>query len=165
MAKLQKRDLSFLNQAPLKLEKTFQLPYSPKEFWEILIDNEGWTQWFEGMTYCQSLDSVKGGVGSKRAVHLDNMKVVEEFIVWEPEQKWGFTAIEMNIPVLNSLVELIEIQKEVGYSSVTWRVGAQLKWWASPAKGKLYKDLDKAFEVSIGRLKAWNTESMNKKNM
>lgn len=149
MKNLPTRSIDFIDIAPAKVHKSFELACSATTFWKLLLDTPSWPQWFPAMKECRNLDD-QMGKGSQRYVHLDNFKVVEKFIAWEEEKEWGFYVKEINVPILKAMVEHVTLETiEVNRIQVTWRIGAELKPWVRFAQSFLVKDLNKSFDAMI----------------
>lgn len=128
-----------LDRQPLQITETVNIDAEPEEAWQAIADPTTWTRWFPGFNECRALDATSG-VGATRLVHQDRFRVTEQIIAWEPGRLWGMTVLSINIPALSAMAETATLTPNNSGTTITWRVGATMRWWAKPAAGKLKRD-------------------------
>jgi uncharacterized protein YndB with AHSA1/START domain len=146
------RRLDWIQTAPVQASATRELGATPAEVFAALADHESWPQWFESLTKVERFGDLREGVGSNRRVFVGSrVKVDEEFIVWEPNEQWGFTILEASVPGLRSMNELVTIDP-VGddRSRVTYTMGIEPGRLLAPllrlARGRLGDNIGTALE-------------------
>jgi carbon monoxide dehydrogenase subunit G len=100
---------AFTATAPVRASAVREVAGTPDEVFAVLADAEGWTRWFPGLRSCRWLSDAPHGVGSTRRIALGPLQVDEEFIVWEPGARFGFTFTSANLPGTRAGVELVEL--------------------------------------------------------
>jgi uncharacterized protein YndB with AHSA1/START domain len=101
--------LGFTAVAPLRTTVTRDVEATPSEVFDALADPSAWVAWFPGMTGSRWTSEAPHGVGSTRQVQLGPLTVDEQFLVWEPAQRFAFTFTATNLPVARAGVELLEL--------------------------------------------------------
>jgi carbon monoxide dehydrogenase subunit G len=96
---MEPRPVEWAAQAPVRIERTFDLPALPGDVWAVLSDLGGWDRWFGGMRRIDVLDD------RRRDVWVGAAGVREHFTVWEEGARLGFTMEAASIPGLGSMVE------------------------------------------------------------
>ncbi|MFZ6005960.1 MAG: SRPBCC family protein [Actinomycetota bacterium] len=104
MAALQPRTIDWIEQAPLRIEANATSTASPSAVFAVLADHERWPEWFPSLKSVTVLGPAEG-VGARRRVAIPGATVDEEFIVWEPGERWSFTGIAARPRFTRSLVE------------------------------------------------------------
>ena len=153
MAQLQRRDLTFAETAPWRLNFGATIAATPAEVWATFIDNESWTRWFVGCRVCRGIGASFDGVGSRRYIEVSGLTVDEEFIAWEPEHLWAFTALDMKRAFATALVERATFTAEPdGRTRIDYRMAIAPTWWAKPFRRMLQSRSTKAFAASFVNL-------------
>ncbi len=99
----------FINQAPQTITVEHRIAAAPSNVWKAIVDNPGWTNWFDGMTSCQATSDPDSGVGATRQVKVGPMELDEEFITWDEESCWAFTVTRTSIPFAKRMLEQISL--------------------------------------------------------
>lgn len=155
MTRLVTRDLVFADRAPwiLDFHGTFHAPAA--EVWAALIDNERWPVWFEKCKRCWATSEPFGGVGSTRSIEVNGLRVDEQFIAWEPEVLWAFTATAMRMSFATSLVERVTFEPAApGTTQILYRMALDPKWWGRPLRRLIASRAAISFERSFAALDA-----------
>ena len=96
--------------APVQPSATREIDASPSEVFAALADHENWPKWFSSIQRVERFGDKTEGVGSNRRVHINKrVSVDEEFNVWEPDERWGFTILSATVGGLKSMNELVTI--------------------------------------------------------
>lgn len=101
--------VAFTATAPVRATATREIDATPQEVFAVLADAEGWPRWFPGLRGARWTSSGPHGVGSTRQVQLGPLAVDEEFLVWEPGERFAFTFTGTNLPGTRAGVELVEL--------------------------------------------------------
>ena len=101
--------VAFTATAPVRASAVREVSGTPDEVFAVLADAEGWTNWFPGLRSAGWTSQGPHGVGSTRTVTVGPLQVEEEFIVWEPGRRFGFTFTGTNLPGTRAGVELVEL--------------------------------------------------------
>lgn len=111
MATLTPRPPEWNPTAPFQPSATRDLDASPSEVFAALADHENWPKWFTAIERVERFGDKHDGVGSNRRVHINKrVSVDEEFNVWEPGERWGFTILSATVGGLKSMNELVTIE-------------------------------------------------------
>ena len=150
---LQPIDEAFLDDAPWRFDfpGTFHAPVA--DVWAAFVDNEGWVEWFAGCKRCMATSTPFGGVGSTRTISVNGMRVDEQFIVWTPEQEWGFSAVSMRPPLFRRLGERARFTDlGDGRTSVDYRMAIDPQPSLKPLRKLLTAQSHKSFAKSYAAL-------------
>lgn len=101
--------VDFIERATMRAVAEREVAATPQRVFEVLADVESWPQWFPNLSEATWLTEAPHGVGSRRRVRVGPLKVEEEFIVWEPGERWGFTFVDVNLGGSKAGVELVEL--------------------------------------------------------
>lgn len=151
MATFTPQPVEWIHTAPVIAAATRELAATPDEVFAALADHESWPEWFEALSKVERFGDLHEGVGSNRRVHIGSRVTVdEEFNVWEPGERWGFTILS-GPPGLRSMNELVTIQPTgPDRCRVTYTMGIDPKPWLAPvvkvATRQLRKNLGQALE-------------------
>lgn len=126
------RTLDWIDQAPVKVTEERRIGVSVERVWQAIADHEGWADWFGAITRVERIGSGEG-VGSGRRVFLKGgMKAEEEFLVWEPDQRFAFVLTSSSMPGMRSMVEDVQLLPDgegatiVRYTQAVEPAGARL---------------------------------------
>ncbi len=100
---------AFTATAPLRTSVVREIDGTPDEVFAVLADADRWSRWFPGLRNTRWTSPPPHGVGSTRQVGLGPLTVDEEFIVWEPGERFAFTFTGANLPGTRAGVELVEL--------------------------------------------------------
>jgi uncharacterized protein YndB with AHSA1/START domain len=101
--------LGFTSTAPLRATVTRDVSASAPRVFDALADPSSWVAWFPGLTGGRWTSDGPRGVGSTRQVELGPLTIDEEFLVWEPGERFAFTFTATNLPAARAGVELVEL--------------------------------------------------------
>jgi uncharacterized protein YndB with AHSA1/START domain len=125
--RLEARDLSWVDDAPVLIEKRFTLGAAPGAVFDRLADIAAWAEWCGGMQRVR-IDGTASGVGALRTVWVGATRVQEHFVVWDPGHRLTFTLTQSNTPGLHSMVEdwaVTADPADPARSALTIRVGIE----------------------------------------
>lgn len=136
MADYQKRDPDFADRAPIQIEAEIVVDVPPEDLWAVLTDDEAWPEWFGSPLTEVERTSDEPGIGATRRVTLGRGPVAaeidEEFHLWEPPHRWGFTALT-GPGIFRSLVERCTIHVEgPGRTRITYKMAIEAHPLAAP---------------------------------
>jgi len=137
-------EAEFVDGAPLRIDTVLSLNQPPEQVWEVLVDTERWPEWFGSCKAARSTSDPPDGLGSTRWVHVDLFKVNERIIVWDAPRSWGFTILDANLPVADTVVELVKLEPVADGTQLTYTFAIALKPWFRP--------LTRVFKWKFGRL-------------
>lgn len=104
MRTLTPRDIAWIERAPISIEGRTTTTASPERVFAVLADHERWPEWFPNVRSVEVIGPAEG-VGARRRVRVPGAVVEEEFIVWEPGERWSFTGTAAKPGFVQSLVE------------------------------------------------------------
>lgn len=136
MADYQKQDPDFTDRAPIRIEAEIVVDVPPEDLWAVLTGDEAWPEWFGAPLTKVERTSEEQGIGATRRVTLGRgrlaVEIDEEFHLWEPPHRWGFTAVS-GPGLLRSLTERCVIHVEgPGRTRVTYRMALDAGTLARP---------------------------------
>ncbi len=102
------KPLDWISSAPVSVTRTRRIAAPSDQVWAAIADHEGWPAWFEPLTAVERLDAADG-VGGHRRVHIRKVAVEEEFLAWEPGERFAFTVTHANMPGIKSMVEEVRL--------------------------------------------------------
>jgi uncharacterized protein YndB with AHSA1/START domain len=109
MIHLRPETAAFASTAPLRAHAVRDLPAPPDQVFAVLADTASWAQWFPGMRRARWLTPEPHGVGSTRRVTVGPLTIDEEFVVWEPGERFAFTFVATSLPVVRTGVDVAEL--------------------------------------------------------
>jgi len=114
MAALTPQSPEWTDTAPVKFSAVREVAATAEAVFVALADHESWPEWFDAIGRVERIGEQHDGVGSKRRIFVarQRIRLVEEFIEWEPGKVWSFTVLEATGPfrLLETLNERITIQ-------------------------------------------------------
>ncbi len=120
MAELTPRSIEWAESAPVRIEARGESTASPQDVFEVLADHERWPDWFTGVRKVE-VTGPATGVGARRRVVIPGATVDEEFIVWDPGERWAFTGLAARPRFTRSLVEDCRLETtEDGGTAITY---------------------------------------------
>ncbi|GAC1602616.1 MAG: hypothetical protein NVS3B21_30870 [Acidimicrobiales bacterium] len=120
MAELVARSIDWIEIAPIRVVANAESSAPPAAVFAVLADHERWPEWFPGLRKVTVLGAATG-VGARRRVALRGATVDEEFIVWEPGNRWSFTGVAASPRFTKSLVEDCQlVAREAGGTTITY---------------------------------------------
>jgi uncharacterized protein YndB with AHSA1/START domain len=118
--------LAFTATAPLRVTVSREIAATPDRVFATLADTGSWPRWFPGLHAARWTSPRPYGVGSTREVSVGPMDVTEEFIVWEPGERWGFTFVATSLPLARAGVELVElVELAAGRTRVVYTIALE----------------------------------------
>jgi uncharacterized protein YndB with AHSA1/START domain len=104
MRDLARQQIDWIDRAPVALAATGTTTADPEAVFAVLADHERWPEWFPNVKRVDVMGPAEG-VGARRRVHVPGLVVEEEFIVWDPGQRWSFTGTAAKPGIVRSIVE------------------------------------------------------------
>jgi len=154
MATLTPQPTEWIADAPVRIERPVTIAAPAAVVWSHLADNQGWPEWFPGLRACNWTSSAPHGEGSQRFVHLDQFKVSERIIAWEPNRRWGMTVLEINAPVLVAMAEEALLSEVDGVTTLDFAIGIELTRLGRLLQRPLVGKQAKALETGLENLRA-----------
>ncbi|MFT5222683.1 MAG: hypothetical protein ACI867_000988 [Glaciecola sp.] len=110
MPKTRQETSSFHDHAPVQFTASHTIRATPAQVFEALADTPSWKRWFPALTDSRWTSQAPFGVGSTRQVKIGPMAIDEEFIIWEPGKRWGFTITKTTLPMARAVAEVMELE-------------------------------------------------------
>ena len=104
MRELVRRRIDWIDTAPVAIEARGSTSAPPDAVFAVLADHERWPEWFPNVRRVDVMGPTEG-VGARRRVHVPGLVVEEEFIVWDPGERWAFTGTAARPGFVRSIVE------------------------------------------------------------
>jgi len=156
MTALVRKTLAFADEAPWIFDFEGLVNATPAEVWAAFIDNESWTVWFKRCRECRATCDPFDGIGSTRHIAVNGLTVDEEFIGWEPERLWAFTALRMRMSFAKAMVERAQFEAVPGgRTKITYRMAVDPHAWAKPIRRIMQTVAGKTFAASFTQLDAY----------
>ncbi|MDJ0768950.1 MAG: SRPBCC family protein [Ilumatobacter sp.] len=148
-------DVDFVDRAPLVITTELSLRQPPQAVWDVLTDNESWPDWFRSCKACRTTSEARTGVGSTRWIHVDLFKVNERIIAWDEPHRWGFTLVDANVPIAETVVELAELTPDGNGTKIVYRFAVELKPWMRPLRPVMRWRFERLFASSLAGLQPY----------
>ena len=143
---------SWIPSAPVQINQQAIIDAPPSAVWAQLADNQGWVDWFPGCKECRFTGDEPHGLESPRFVHMDQFKVKERIIAWEPEKRWGMTVLEVNAPIIAAMAEEIILTEVDGGTQIDFKIGVELTRFGRLLKGPLVAKQNKSVQKALVQL-------------
>lgn len=88
--------------------------------WDVIADNDTWTEWFPAMTECTTTSDPATGVGATRRVIVGALEADEIFVTWDEPHQWAFIITRTNIPMATKFLEQLELAEDSTGTMVTY---------------------------------------------
>ena len=153
MTTLAPRTLSFAYTAPWRFDFEGLIDATPAAVWAAFVDNESWTVWFKKCRECKATSPTFDGIGSTRHISVNGLYVDEEFIGWEPQKLWAFTAVKMRMSFAKAMVERARFDVLAdGRTRIDYRMAIEPFAWAKPLRRLVEKQAAASFASSFANL-------------
>jgi uncharacterized protein YndB with AHSA1/START domain len=147
--------VDFIDRAPLRVDTVVLLKQTPQQVWDVLVDTERWPDWFRSCTAARATSDPPDGVGSTRWIHVELFKVNERIIVWDEAKRWGFTLLDANLPVADTIVELATLEPIADGTRLTYTFAIAPKPWLRPLKSVMRWKFHRMFGSSLAGLQPY----------
>jgi uncharacterized protein YndB with AHSA1/START domain len=134
MMEMTKSSMEWTDRAPQSLVFEQELEASCGEVFEILADVDSWPEWFPEFRRVEWVTGGEPGVGSRRQIWMGPLRAEEEFLVWEPGERFAFTMTKISLPLAERLVEDYRLTAiGEGKCRLDWTVYFEPPWFLAPA--------------------------------
>ena len=156
MAKpLRPEGLDFVDRAPIQVRAETTIAAPAAVVWAGVADTAGWLEWFDGMKDARLTSEGPVAVGSTRTVSVPPLRVDEEIIAFDPEERFAFRFVSANLPILTAMVEVVTLQAAGTTTRVEYRQSAELAPWARALTPVLRRQLQGKVASSLVGLDRW----------
>lgn len=152
---LRAEDLSFVDRAPIVIREVATLDASAERVWPALAEATVWTEWFPGMKEARFTSREPHGVGSTRVVQVATLKVNEEVLAFDENERFAFRVCDANLPMIAAMVEVVTLAPAGEGTLVTYQQAVELHWWAKPLTPVLRSQLRKSVQKGLVGLADW----------
>ena len=158
-SQLRAEGLDFLDRAPVQVRAETTIAASPAAVWAAIADTPTWVEWFAGMKEARLTSPEPLGVGSTRTVVVAPLTVDEAIIAFEPEARFAFHFVRVNLPMFRAMVEevTLEARADGATTHVVYRQSAELAPWATVLAPVLRRQLRGKVAASLTGLDGWVT--------
>ena len=154
MAATERRTLEWAETAPLVVRATATSAAPPDAVFAVLADHERWPEWF-GAVRRVVVTGAREGVGASRRVHIPGGVFEEDFIAWDPGQRWAFTVTAARPPICRALVEDCRLTPARDGTHIEYRMCFEPTRWAAPVMrlvaGSMRRQLQTAMDALARR--------------
>ena len=155
MKTLERKDLDWIERAPVSFSGSVTTTASPQAVFTILADHERWPDWFPLLKKEEVLGPRREGVGIRRVATFPGAKIEELFIAWDPGQRLAFIATAVSPGIVRALLDDCRIEPAHSGSRVTYTTYLDPVSVFRPLlglmKGAMGKQLDKAMLALAAR--------------
>ncbi|WP_436792721.1 SRPBCC family protein [Actinospongicola halichondriae] len=113
------RTLDWIDQAPVNVTRSRRIEAPQDVVWAAIADHAGWAEWFGPITKVEPLEPPTG-VGGHRRVHIQAMKIEEEFLAWDEGSRFAFCVTHMSVRAIRSLVEDVRLSPDGDATTVSY---------------------------------------------
>lgn len=127
MPKLAPTDESFLQTAPKRFERTFEIARPAAQVWDDLT-RDGTLDWCRALGSGARWTSPRPfGVGTTRRAKVLGLLVVDErYVVWEDGRRKAFVGESINVPLLKRIAEDYVVEpRGADACRLTWTVAVE----------------------------------------
>lgn len=108
MRDLAPRTLDAIDDAAINVTVTREIGAPTDVVFDALADAPTWPEW-HSLTAASWVTDAPHGVGSRRQVAVGPLKILEEFIVWEPGERIAFTLVGVDGPASSATLGGVEL--------------------------------------------------------
>jgi uncharacterized protein YndB with AHSA1/START domain len=155
MAKLEPKDLSYLDTATHRLDFTRIVPATPERVFAVLEDLDSWPRWFVDFRKAVKTSAGPLGIGATRRVKVGPLSLEERFVAWEPARRFSFTMLDVNLPLLASMLEDWQLTPVEGGTRVDYRVRFDVSPLLKPFTRLLLRKFGPMFEKALPNLEGY----------
>lgn len=152
---LRPETLDFIDRAPIIVREAVTIEAPPARVWAAFGDAAVWPQWFAALREARYTSPGPVGVGTRRFVDAQGLRVDETLLAFEPERRYAFRVDAANLPVLSAMVELVELEPLPTATRVVYRQALELRWWLSPVAGLVRGQMARALRQGLAGLGPW----------
>jgi uncharacterized protein YndB with AHSA1/START domain len=154
---LRREDLSFVEHAPIVLSQEVVVAAPPSRVWPALADATAWNDWFADTKDAHYTSAEPHGVGSTRHLQVKSLKVDEEVLAFDPDERFAFCVTGASVPILAAMVEVITLEPSGDGTRVVYRQALELKPWARLLAPLLRRQLTAGLRDGLAGLQRWAT--------
>ena len=155
MGTVAQKHLDWIERAPVSFSGSATTTASPEAVFAILADHDRWPEWFPVLKKEEVLGPRREGVGTRRVATIPGGKVEELIIVWDPGQRFAFTATAVSPGIVRALLEDCRIEPAHSGTRVTYTMYLEPVSVFRPLmglmKGLMGKQLDKGMRALAAR--------------
>lgn len=154
MPKHPTREPGWIDDAPIRVERTVDIDAPPAEVWSHIADHASWPEWFPALDRVEPLGEPTG-VGGGRRVIAAKLPLDETFTAWDEGEHFAFAVVASKIPVLDSLAESVRLEPlDGGGTRVVYRQGLAGRRGMGWAMALLWKRPERQLGDALPALKA-----------
>lgn len=112
------RTLDWIDHAPVTVTEERRIGVSVERVWQAIADHEGWADWFGAITRIERVGSGEGVGGGRRVFLRGGIKAEEEFLAWEPGERFAFVLMSSSMPGMKSMVEDVQLLPDGGGATI-----------------------------------------------
>lgn len=114
-------DEDFYQDAPFRIVVKMPVNASPESAFATLENGALWPRWIAALRHVEWTSEVPLKKDATRVVTMKNgAKIDERFIVWDQNERMGFTVVRATIPKIESFGELYELMPTATGSEIRW---------------------------------------------
>jgi uncharacterized protein YndB with AHSA1/START domain len=157
--KLEPKDLSYLETAAHRLDYSRVMPGPPERVFAVLQDLDSWPKWFVDFKRAEKTTAGPLGLGATRRVWVGPLSLEERFVAWDPGKRFSFTMLDMNLPLLASMLEDWQLTPVEGGTRVDYRVRFDVSALLRPFSKLLLRRFGPMFEKALPNLEGYLARS------
>jgi uncharacterized protein YndB with AHSA1/START domain len=148
-------DIGYTQTSPFQLRNEVQIDAPPERVFDILVNNEGGTEWFKDYRGMRWTSAPPHGEGSTREVELKLLTAKERFIAFERGKRLAFCVYAITLPIVTQMVEDMQVEPAgEGGTRLVWTVHYTPSWLMRPVHPlarKLFGDMFRASAEGLRR--------------
>lgn len=152
---LRQETLDFVDRAPVLVRVETFVRATPERVWPAFADASVWPQWFKGLTTARYTSPAPYGVGTKRHVEVQGLRVDETILAFDAPSRYAFRVDSANLPLLAALVEVVTLEPDGAGTRIVYRQAYEFPWWLRPIVGLFRKQMEQGLRAGLAGLEAW----------
>ncbi len=155
MPVMQRASMSFFDEAELIVTTEVDLPAEIHEVWEVIADNDSWTEWFKDCTSVVSEHNPWTAAGQSRTIKVTPLVITEAAIEIDAPNLWAMQFCRTNLPMVSRGIEKLELTD----TSRNGEVRTEVRWTGAFNLPLLFKPASSIAEQLF--LRTWGASLEN----
>lgn len=156
MPSIQPVGLDFLETADYVLSTDVDMPATPAEVWDVLVDNSSWRAWFDGCRAIESSVPVWSEPGETRTITVGVMRLEEVAVAIDEPDRWAMCLTKSSVPLATRMLEMLDVRDTSREGEdrvqVQWTAAIDMPAYLRPLRRLLHSRLTNTWGRSLESL-------------